>query len=86
MIGSRRPTLWFSEHGGAVPSLVALIVVAVFWAVGLIGGISYLHDVSSPMVMLTGLYVMLVAVALSIIITTAALSQLARHFTRPRIT
>jgi uncharacterized membrane protein len=82
MTGLGRVAHWLSDHRGVVPSLVALSAVAVFWTVGLIGGIGYLHNASSPMMMLGGLYVMLVAVALSIIITTAALSHLAHHFSR----
>lgn len=34
--------------------------------------------------MLSGLYIMLAAVALSIIITTLALNYLIQHFSRPR--
>ncbi|MHA7285950.1 hypothetical protein ACX80I_06710 [Arthrobacter sp. MDT3-44] len=73
---------WLSDHRAVVPSLAALFAVGMFWIVGLLGGIGYLHDASSPMMMLSGLYVMLAAVALSIIITTAALSHLAQHFSR----
>jgi uncharacterized membrane protein len=84
MTATGRPGKWLDEHLGIFPSLVALLAVAVFWVVGLIDGIRYLDNSSSPIAMLGGFYVMLAAVALSLIITTAALSQLARHFSRQR--
>ncbi len=82
--GSARPTQWFKHNQGAVPSLVALLGVALFWVVGAVGGIGFLRDASSPMTMLTGLYVMLAAVAVSIIISTLALTDLTRRYSRPR--
>lgn len=75
---------WAREHHEAIMPLVALGLVVGFWAVGLGGGISYLHSASSLMTMIGGLYVMLAAVALSIIVATAALSHLAHHFSRRR--
>ena len=79
-----RPTQWLRENWAALPSLLALLMVAAFWFVGAIGGISYLSGASSPMAMLTGLYVGLAAVAVSIIIVTLAVSDLTRRYARPR--
>ncbi len=77
-------THWLKGNRVALPSLIALAGVAAFWAVGVIGGISFLTNASSLMTTLTGLYVMLAAVAVSIIITTLALTDLARRFSRQR--
>lgn len=81
---SRTQKAWLNAHRDSIPSLIALLGVAVFWAIGAIGGISYLHNASSPISMLSGLYIMLAAVALSIIITTLALNYLIQHFSRQR--
>ena len=67
-----------------MPSLIALVGLAVFWAVGAVGGIGFLADASSPMAMLTGLYMMLAAVAVSVIIATLALTDLSRRVLRQR--
>jgi hypothetical protein len=85
MSGSGGRARWIARHRETIPSLGALTGVAMFWSVGLVGGISYLHGASSPMAMLGGLYIMLAAVALSIVVTTAALSRLAHHFSRQRL-
>lgn len=76
---------WFTDHRDALPSMMALVGVAVFWVIGAVGGISYLHAASSPMAMLIGLYVMLGAVAVSIIIATLGITDLTRRFSRQRI-
>lgn len=81
-IGPVRPTQWLKDNRGALPSLLALAVVAVFWAVGIVGGLRYLDGATSPMAVLTGLYVGLAAVAVSIIIATLALSDLLRRLPR----
>ncbi|MBG6226693.1 hypothetical protein IWX63_003295 [Arthrobacter sp. CAN_A2] len=83
-INRARPSHWLKNHRDALPSLVAVIAVALFWVVGAVGGIRFLADASSPMAMLTGLYVGLAAVAVSIIITTLALNDLARRYARTR--
>jgi hypothetical protein len=75
---------WFREHRGAFPSIVALLAVAVLWVAGAIGGIGFLAEASSPMAMLTGLYVGLAVVAVSIIIATLALNDLVRRYSRSR--
>ena len=79
-----RPTQWLRDNKAALPSLLALVAVAVFWFVGTIGGIGYLAGASSPMAMLTGLYVGLAAVAVSIIIVILAVTDLTRRYARPR--
>jgi hypothetical protein len=78
------PVQWLKEHRGALPSITVVLGVVVFWVVGAIGGLRFLAEASSPMVMLTGLYIGLAAVAVSIIIATLALSDLARRYSRPR--
>lgn len=83
-IEKARPAYWLRNNRGALPSIVAIVAVAVFWAVVAIGGIGYLADASSPMAMLTGLYIGLAAVAVSIIIATLAINDLARRYSRPR--
>ncbi|MPY10718.1 hypothetical protein [Arthrobacter bussei] len=79
-----RTTHWFREHRGAFPSIVALLAVAVLWVAGAIGGIGFLAEASSPMMMLTGLYVGLAVVAVSIIIATLAINDLVRRHSRNR--
>ncbi|MCU1632490.1 MAG: hypothetical protein JWM61_1142, partial [Micrococcaceae bacterium] len=54
------------------------------WVVGAIGGIGYLSEASSPMAMLTELYVGLASVAASIIVATLALNHLVSRYSRPR--
>lgn len=75
---------WLRDNKAALPSMIALLGGAIFWLVGVIGGIGYLTDASSPMAMLTGLYVMLAAVAVSIIIATLAVNDLASRYSRSR--
>ncbi|GAA1113904.1 hypothetical protein [Arthrobacter flavus] len=77
-----RQTHWLAVHRGVTPSLLALFFGATFWALGATGGISYLHDASFPTAVLGGLYVVLAAIALSIIITTAAASYLVQPFAK----
>lgn len=74
---------WLRNNKAALPSMIALLGVAVFWVVGLVGGIGYLADASSPMAMLTGLYLMLAAVAVSIIIAILAFNDLVSRYSRP---
>jgi hypothetical protein len=72
------------DNKASLPSIIALLAVAVLWAAGAISGISYLAEESSPLAMLTGLYVGLAAVAVSIIITTLALNNLAGRYSHQR--
>lgn len=62
--------------------MIALLVVVVFWVLAAVGGMRYLQGASSMMIMLGGLYVMLAAVAVSIIVATLALHHLVGHFGR----
>lgn len=57
----------------------ALAGVGIFWAVGLLGGLRILHTATSPMAILVLLYVMLAVVALSFIITAAAVAEMSRQ-------
>lgn len=79
-----RLALWLRDHRGALPSIIAVLAVVAFWVIGTIGGAGFLAGASSPMSMLTGLYVGLAAVAVSIIIATLALNDLARRYSRSR--
>ncbi|WP_394251989.1 hypothetical protein [Arthrobacter pityocampae] len=83
-IDKARTTHWLSHNRDALPSITAVIAVALFWVTGAVGGIRYLADASTPMAMLTGLYLGLAAVAVSIIIATLALNDLARRYARTR--
>ncbi|VDR31885.1 Uncharacterised protein [Arthrobacter agilis] len=79
-----RPAQWIRDNRSALPSIIALALVAAFWVVGAIGGIGFLAEASSPMTMLVGLYAGLSAVAVSIIVAILALNDLAGRYTRPR--
>lgn len=70
---------WIKTNKAAMPAYVALLAVAVFWVAGGVGALDLLHDASSPMAMLTGLYLMLALVAVSIIITVLAAMDLTRR-------
>jgi hypothetical protein len=77
---------WWDAHRAAVPSLIALLIIVVLWVYAAIGGMRYLHEASSMMMMLGGLYVMLAGVALSIIVGTLAVNRLIAHFGWPHTT
>lgn len=62
-IGKVRPAHWLKNNERALPPIIAVVAVAAFWVVGAIGGIGYLADASSPMALLTGLYIGLAVVA-----------------------
>lgn len=79
-----RTTHWLRDHRGDLPSITALLAVTVLWVVGAINGIGFLAEASSPMMMLTGLYIGLAVVAVSIIIATLAINDLIRRYSRPR--
>lgn len=79
-----RTTHWLREHRGDLPSISALLATAALWVVGAINGIGFLAEASSPLMMLTGLYVGLATVAISIIIATLAINDLIRRHSRPR--
>lgn len=83
-IEAARPSQWIKDNRGALPSIIALAAVAVFWVVGAAGGVHYLASVSSPMALLTGLYVGLAAVAVSIIVATLAVNSLVARYSRAR--
>lgn len=83
-IETHRRMQWLRNNKAALPSMIALLGVAAFWLVGVVGGIGYLADARSSMAMLTGLYVMLAAVAVSVIIAILALNDLLKRYSRPR--
>ncbi|WDF35067.1 hypothetical protein PTW37_16310 (plasmid) [Arthrobacter agilis] len=82
-IEAGRKVQWLRNNKSALPSMAALLAVAVFWVVGAVGGIGFLAEASSPMSMLVGLYVMLAGVAVSIIVATLALNDLVSRYSRP---
>jgi hypothetical protein len=86
LMGSQntRPTHWFREHRGDLPAISALLAITALWVVGAINGIGFLAEANSPLMMLTGLYVGLAVVAVSIIIATLAINDLLRRHSRPR--
>ncbi|BBE24239.1 hypothetical protein MN0502_31220 [Arthrobacter sp. MN05-02] len=83
-IETERPTRWIRNHRGALPSILALVVVAASWVFGAAIATDYLAGADSPMAMLSGLYLGLAAGAVSIIVTTLALNDLASRYSRPR--
>ncbi|AUZ88847.1 hypothetical protein ACX80L_03970 [Arthrobacter sp. MDT1-48-3] len=83
-IETARPARWIKNHLGALPSILALVVVAASWVVGAATAHAYLTDADSPLAMLGGLYVGLAAGAVSIIVTTLALNDLVSRYSRPR--
>ena len=62
----------------------ALAAVALFWVVGLLGGLQVLHGAASPLTTLVLLYVMLALVVLSFVVTAAAVMELWRQSARRR--
>jgi hypothetical protein len=83
-IQAGQSTRWLKDNKGALPSIAALLAVVTFWVVAAVGGVGFLAEASSPMAMLTGLYVGLAAVAVSIIAATLALNHLVGRYSRPR--
>lgn len=75
---------WLSTNRDWVPAVVVLACVAVFWSVGLVGGLAMLRGAHSPMATLMGLYFMLALIALSIAVAVLAASDLVRHFVARR--
>lgn len=83
-IQAGRSTRWLKDNRSALPSMAALLAVVAFWIAGAVGGVGSLAEASSPLMMLTGLYVGLAAVAVSIIVATLALNDLVSRYSRPR--
>lgn len=61
---------------------LALAAVALFWTVGLLGGLRMLDGATSPLLTLVLLYLMLLAVVLSFVVAGAALIGLGRQARR----
>lgn len=70
---------WLRKNKTSIPAYMALLAVASFWVAGGVGALDLLGEARSPMAMLTGLYLMLALVAVSIIITVLALTDLTRR-------
>jgi hypothetical protein len=70
---------WLRANRSSIPAAVALGAVLVFWLIGALGGLGFLHAARSPMTMLTGLYLMLALMAVSVIIATLAVLDLSRR-------
>ncbi|MDQ0734655.1 hypothetical protein [Arthrobacter agilis] len=83
-VQSGRPSRWLRDNRAALPSMVALLAGAALWVVGVVGGLGYLSQASSPMAMLTGLSIGLAAVAASIIVAILALIDLAGRYSWKR--
>lgn len=83
-IEARQKLQRLRDSKAALPSMVVLLAVTVFWVVGAVGGIGFLAKASSPIAMLIGLYVMLAGVAVSIIVATLALNDLVSRYSEPR--
>jgi hypothetical protein len=60
---------------------VGLAAVAVFWVVGLLGGLHVLNGTTNMMLILVALYVMLALVILSLVVGAAATAELSRRAT-----
>lgn len=65
-----------------VPALTVIFLVAVFWTAGALGWLSVLTVSGSPLAVLVWMYVMLAAVAASIILGGAAIFDLVRRTRR----
>jgi hypothetical protein len=83
-MGEHDSMQWIRDNKAVLPSVIGLLGVAAFWLVGLVGGVGYLASANSPMAMLTGLYFMLAAVAVSIIIAILAINDLLNRYVRRR--
>ncbi|WP_026550773.1 hypothetical protein [Arthrobacter sp. Br18] len=70
---------WVRKNKASIPAYVTLLAVAGFWIAGGLGALDVLGEASSPMAMLAGLYLMLALVAVSIIVTVLALTDLTRR-------
>lgn len=80
----RNMSAWksYRRQPAVIAAGAALLACVVFWVIGLSGGLAFLQRSTDPMIALLGLYGMLGAVAVSIIVAGGAASYIAR--TRPR--
>lgn len=72
----------YRRQPAVVAAAGAILTCVLFWVIGLAGGLAFLQRPSEPMSALLGLYAMLLAVAVSIIVAGGAAAYLAR--TMPR--
>jgi hypothetical protein len=61
------------------PALTVLVSVALFWAVGNLGGLALLHDARSPVVTLAWLYLMLFLIVCSAVAAAVAVLDVVRR-------
>lgn len=73
----------YRRQPAVIAAVVALLTCVLFWGIGLSGGLAFLHRSTNPMAALLGLYGMLCAVAMSIIVAGGAASYIARTVPRP---
>ncbi|WP_026550503.1 hypothetical protein [Arthrobacter sp. Br18] len=64
---------------GTRQAAAGLAVVALFWVVGLLGGLHILNGITNAMTILVGLYVMLGLVITSLVVGAAATTELSRR-------
>lgn len=81
-VGGQRPG--FGGRGQYLPAAIVLFGVCVFWIVGILGGLRVLHSPEPALSVLIWLYVMLAAVALSIVAAALAIIDISRRLRRRR--
>ncbi|WP_155852786.1 hypothetical protein [Arthrobacter sp. H14] len=67
-----------------LPAAIVLVGVSMFWIVGILGGLRVLHSPEPALTVLIWLYVMLAAVALSIVAAALAIIDITRRLRRHR--
>lgn len=72
----------YRRQPAVVAAAVAFLSCVLFWVIGMAGGLAFLQRPADPMSALLGLYAMLVAMVVSIIVAGGAAAYLAR--TMPR--
>ncbi|WP_051298354.1 hypothetical protein [Arthrobacter castelli] len=82
-IGGNRPD--FGGKAEFVPAAAVLVGVCVFWLAGLLGGLAVLHSPGASMIsVLVWLYIMLAAVALSVVAAALSIFDITRRLKRRR--
>lgn len=75
---------WLNRNRDLVPSVGALLAVAVFWLAGVLGGLRLLNGFRSPVAELVGLYLMLILMIASIAVAFWAARELRRRISYRR--
>lgn len=76
-----------TDFGGKaefVPAAAVLVGVGVFWLAGFLGGLAVLHSPAGMISVLMWLYIMLAAVALSVVAAALAIFDISRRLKRRR--